>query len=347
MQRKEIAQEVAALCDRWLTPGVHARLSRTDQQRIAALGDIHRLVRLAQIEGAAVSRRLTGLRWEANRLVVTGRCAGLDGMPEHVGVALVLRARNGRGQELIVPAEREGAAFVARRRRGGARLRHLGPAGGRRDGGRGPLRPARRRPRRLRHPAGAPAHRRRGGPAVLHQGQRQPQHRRRRSPDGVPGRARFHRTRWTLGRRLVIDGEVTVVGAPPAASAITPAGLARAAVRARTGRAGGRAAGRRVRGPARDGQVRAGHLGRLSGGRAGRAARAGSGSRRRPDRRRAAPAVGQVARRAMRRSVRPYATSGKGRLSTVVLKMTALLRPSGRILALIAIYVQVQADVLK
>lgn len=321
VQRKEIAQEVAALCDRWLTPGVYARLSRTDQQRIAALGDIHRLVRLAQIEGAAVRRRLTGLRWEANRLVVTG-VAGLDGMPEHDGVALVLRARNVRGQELIVPAERDGAAFIASvdvaaldsgiwdlrvavEMEGVVRYGRLGA-----DRDSCVTRPA---PRLIGAVVALPYFTKGNGNLSIDVGGHLMT---------VPGRARIHRTRWTLGRRLLIDGEVTVVGVIPAASAIS----------------------RLVWRERRTGNERAERVVALPGG--GFAARPAMGK--------FAPGIwdaylevelggpparfrietdaqtvaaprrlwGRLRGGAMLRSVRPYATSGKGRLSTVVLKMT-------------------------
>ncbi|MBG0827658.1 glycosyltransferase family 2 protein [Planomonospora sp. ID67723] len=127
VERKEIAAEVADMCERWMTDGVRERLSPVDRGRIAALEDIDRLVRLAHIELAVVRRELTGLRWDEGDtgLVVSGRVA-LDAMesrgrPELVagGVSLVLRLRQaGDGPvtgitEVTVPAAGDGDEFTA------------------------------------------------------------------------------------------------------------------------------------------------------------------------------------------------------------------------------------------
>src|SRR5690606_2375436 len=50
VRRKDVAEAVAALCDRWLTPGVRERLGSADRQRLAALGVMDRLALLAVIE---------------------------------------------------------------------------------------------------------------------------------------------------------------------------------------------------------------------------------------------------------------------------------------------------------
>nr|WP_055505041.1 glycosyltransferase family 2 protein [Nonomuraea pusilla] len=223
VRRKEIAQEVAALCDEWLTPGVRERLGSTDRQRVASLHDVERLVRLARIENATVRRRLTGLRWDGAGLVVTGT-AGLRGIAGDDGVSVVLRARHDPAGELVVPAEREGRRFTARvdvaaLGSGVWDLRvavevegvvRYGRLGAERDGA--VTRPA---PRLLAAPGGCrvalPYFTRDNGNLSIDVGGH---------VVPVPGRVRVVRTRWGLGRRLHVDGEISVAGTTPPASAI-------------------------------------------------------------------------------------------------------------------------------
>ncbi|WP_449063469.1 glycosyltransferase family 2 protein [Planomonospora algeriensis] len=126
IERKEIAAEVADLCERWLTDGVRERLTPVDRHRIAALEDIDRLVRLAHIESAAVRRELTGLRWDTGpaALTVAGRVVldalgtlGTAGRPELAvdGVTLVLRPRPDGGPpraDVVVPTAGDGGEFT-------------------------------------------------------------------------------------------------------------------------------------------------------------------------------------------------------------------------------------------
>jgi glycosyltransferase involved in cell wall biosynthesis len=116
-RRKEIAEEVAELCERWLTDGVRDRLDDVDRRRLASLADIDRLVRLARIEAASVRRRLTEVCWEGDRLLVSGKVA-LDSLPSSdpdYDLSLVLRPRRpGEGLcEQVFPVTRRGDAFVA------------------------------------------------------------------------------------------------------------------------------------------------------------------------------------------------------------------------------------------
>ncbi|MFI7705687.1 glycosyltransferase family 2 protein [Nonomuraea sp. NPDC049480] len=219
IRRKDIAREVAALCDEWYTPGVHERLGSIDRQRVTALDDIDRLVRLARIESATVRRRLTGLRWDGDRLVVTG-AARLDGISRDDGVAVVLRSRYDPHAELVVPAQRRGGEFTARVEAGALDsgvwdlwvavelegVVRFGRLGAERDSG--ITRPP---PRLIGSRAVLPYFTRGNGNLSIDVGGH---------VVAVPGTARLIRTRWTLGRRLVVDGEVTVAGAAPAASAI-------------------------------------------------------------------------------------------------------------------------------
>ncbi|SEH00328.1 Glycosyltransferase involved in cell wall bisynthesis [Nonomuraea solani] len=318
VRRKDIAREVAALCDEWYTPGVHERLNTIDRQRATALDDIDRLVRLARIESATVRRRLTGLRWDGDRLVVTG-AARLHGITRDDGLAVVLRSRHDPSAELVVPAERKGSEFtvrvdVAALHSGIWDLRvaveiegvvRLGRLGADRDTG-----ITRPQPRLVGGVVSLPYFTRDNGNLSIDMGGH---------VVAVPGTARLIRTRWSLGHRLLIDGEITVVGTVPAAAAIR----------------------RLVWRERRTGCERAERVLALPGG--GFAAR---------------PAVGRLApgtwdayleldlggpparfrietdaetvaapRRwwgaALLRSVRPYATSGKGRLSAVVRRLTA------------------------
>ncbi|MEV0622570.1 glycosyltransferase family 2 protein [Nonomuraea sp. NPDC050404] len=316
VRRKDIAREVAALCEEWYTPGVHERLNTIDRQRAGALDDIDRLVRLARIESATVRRRLTGLRWDGDRLVVTG-AARLAGITRDDGLAVVLRARHDPANELVVPAERKGGEFTARldvsaldsgiwdlrvavEIEGVIRLGRLGA-----DRDSGITRP---QPRMIGGVVALPYFTRDNGNLSIDMGGH---------VVAVPGTARLIRMRWALGHRLLVDGEVTVGGAVPAASAVR----------------------RIVWRERRTGCERADRVMALPGG--GFAAR---------------PAVGRLAvgtwdayleldlggpparfrietetvagpRRwwgtALLRSVRPYATAGKGRLSAVVRRLTA------------------------
>ncbi|MBG0820604.1 glycosyltransferase family 2 protein [Planomonospora sp. ID91781] len=221
IERKEIAAEVADLCERWLTDGVRERLPPVDRHRIAALEDIDRLVRLAHIESAAVRRELTGLRWDAGAtaLTVSGRVAldalGTAGRPELAvdGVTLVLRPRpDGEPPraDVVVPTAGDGGEItgtidltglssgvwdvhVAVECEGIVRTARLGAD---RDGT-----IARPEPRVV------------GGTIVLPYFTR---------PHGnlsidvgghvltVPGTARLTRSHWAAGHRLALTGEVTV-----------------------------------------------------------------------------------------------------------------------------------------
>ncbi|NRQ30726.1 glycosyltransferase family 2 protein [Nonomuraea sp. NN258] len=219
IQRKNIAQEVAALCDEWLTLGVVERLNSIDTQRLAALGDIDRLVRLARIENATVRRRLTGLRWDGDHLVITGT-AVLDGIGNDDGISIVLRARHVPGSELVVPAERKGAAFTARLDvsaldSGVWDLRvavevegvvRFGRLGADRDS------EVTRPPAKLFDRVVAlPYFTRDNGNLSVDVGGH---------VLAVPGGATLTATRWTFGRRLAMDGRVEVAGESPPPAAI-------------------------------------------------------------------------------------------------------------------------------
>jgi hypothetical protein len=131
---------------------------------------------------------------------------------------------------------------------------------------------------------------------------------------GVPGTARLTGTRWTLGRRLLVDGEVRVAGSIP-----EPSTLGRLVWRERS-----------------TGCERAEPVAALSGG--GFTARPALGRFPAgtwdafleldlggpPARYRIEAEAGVVAaqRRSLLMRVRPYATSGKGRLSAVVRRLT-------------------------
>ncbi|WP_327087778.1 glycosyltransferase [Nonomuraea sp. NBC_01738] len=324
VRRKDIAAEVAALCDEWLTPGVRERLTSTDRQRLAALGDIDRLVRLADIESATVLRRLTGVRWEGGNLLLVSGTAALEGMQRHEGVALVLRARHDPAQEVVVPSEGEGPAFTVRvdvstltsgvwdlfvavEMEGVVRLARLGAD---RDGG--ITRPA---PRLIGKAVTLPYFTRDNGNLSLDVGGH---------VLAVPGSVRLTSTRWTLGHRLVIDGVITVGGAVPEAGAVRQLVWRERAtgherVESVTALPGGGFAARPAVGRFAPGTWDA-YLELELGGPPARF------------RIEADPETVPAARRwwqgPILRSVRPYATSGKGRLSTVVRKMTpgAVLR---------------------
>ncbi|MFF4619331.1 glycosyltransferase family 2 protein [Nonomuraea jabiensis] len=318
VRRKDIAREVAALCDEWYTPGVHELLNSVDRQRVAALDDIDRLVRLARVENAAVRRRLTGLCWDGDSLVVTGS-AGLDGVGGGGALAVVLRARHDPAAELVVPAEREGNEFTARvevsalgsgiwdlrvavEAEGVVRLGRLGAE---RDSG------VNRPPPRLMGAVVAlPYFTRDNGNLSIDVGGH---------VVGVPGSVRLIRTRWALGHRLIVDGQVCVAGAAPAASAVK-----RIVWRER--RSGRERTERAVALPGGGFVARLG-VGWLPPGTWDAYLELDLGGP--PARFRIETDAETVAapRRwwgaAVLRSVRPYATSGKGRLSTVVRRLTA------------------------
>ncbi|MEV0596830.1 glycosyltransferase family 2 protein [Nonomuraea cavernae] len=318
VRRKDIAEGVAVLCDEWLTPGVYERLGRTDRERLAALGDVDRLARLARIENAAVRRRLTGLRWEADRLVVSGTAA-LDGMRVHHGISVVLRARREPAAEVVVPAGYDGDEFtalvdvgaldsgiwdlrVAIELEGVVRSGRLGA-----DRDDDVVRPA---PRLIDGLITMPYFTRDNGNLSIDVGG----HLR-----AVPGNARLTRTRWSLGHRLAMDGEVTVAGAAPEAAAVR-----RVVWRERhTGSEhaepvvalpGGGFAARPAVGRLAPGTWDAYLELELGGPPARFRIAADAETVTGPCRLRTA---------ALLRSVRPYVTQGKGRLSAVVRKITA------------------------
>ncbi|WP_336216419.1 glycosyltransferase family 2 protein [Nonomuraea sp. LPB2021202275-12-8] len=317
VQRKNIAQAVAGICDQWLTSGVYQRLSGTDRQRLAALGDVDRLVRLADIESAMVRRSLTGLRWDGDRLVVTGTAA-LEGVGAHEAVALVLRPRQEPGRELVVAAEQEGDGFtagidVAALGAGVWDLRvtvelegvvRAGRLGADREGG--VARPA---PRLIGGVVALPYFTRDNGNLSIDVGG---------YVVGVPGNARITRTSWSFGR-LVVDGEITVAGTVPPASAVR-----RLVWRER---GSGRERADRVVALSGGGFVARPAVGRLSPGTWDAYLELELGGP--PARFRIETDAATVAapRRwlggIVLRSVRPYATAGKGRLSTVVRRLTA------------------------
>nr|WP_158088793.1 glycosyltransferase family 2 protein [Thermoactinospora rubra] len=317
VRRKEITAEVAALCDQWLTPGVRERLTSADRQRLAALADIDRLVRLAQIEAAALRRRLTGLRWEGDKLVVSGT-ASLAGMADHDGVTLVLRARNEHGRELVVPAQRDGESFTARLEPGELAsgvwdvLVAVELEGVQRLGRLGADREAELRcpsPRLVGEVVALPYFTRTGGNLSLDVGGH---------VLSVPGSARITRARWAFGHRLALDGQVTVTGAAPAASAVRQlVWRERSTGHERVERVVGLPGGGFAARPA---------VGRLTPGTWDAYIELQLGGP--PARFRIETAARTVAERRRwwhgpaLRSVRPYATSGKGRLSTVVRAMT-------------------------
>ncbi|WP_271222019.1 glycosyltransferase family 2 protein [Streptosporangium carneum] len=327
-QRKEIAAEVADMCERWLTDGVRDRLSPIDRSRLAALRDIDRLVRLAHIESAVVRRELTGLHWEQEGgLVVSGRVA-LSALeqkerPELVagGLALVLRLRDGgakRPVELVLPVtgDHEGFTGVVDvaglssgvwdvylnvECEGVTRLARLGAD---RDG-----RIVQPVPRVIGGVVALPYFTRPHGNLSLDVGGH---------VVTVPGNARLIRARWALGHRLVLDGEVSVGAASPGTRT----------VRHLVWRE--RWSGRERREPV---EVEAGGafaarqaLGRLGPGTWDAYLELDLGGP--PARFRIEAEAEAIApprtwwRGLVRRSVKPYATAGKGRLSTVVRTFT-------------------------
>ncbi|MEV4292628.1 glycosyltransferase family 2 protein [Nonomuraea bangladeshensis] len=318
IRRKDIAREVAALCEEWYTPGVHERLNSIDRQRAGALDDIDRLVRLARIESATVRRRLTGLSWDGDRLVVTG-AARLDGISRDDGVTLVLRSRYDPHAELVVPARRKGGEFVAPidvaaldsgvwDLRVAVELegvvRH-GRLGAERDKG-----VARPEPRLVGEMAVLPYFTRDNGNLSIDVGGH---------VVDVPGAVRLLHTRWSLGRRLQVHGEVSVAGSTPSVAAVRQlVWRERRSGRERTEPVTALPGGAFTARPA---------IGRLAPGTWDAYLELDLGGP--PARFRIESDADAVAtpRRwpgaALLRSVRPYATSGKGRLSAVVRRMSA------------------------
>ncbi|MFF5211595.1 glycosyltransferase family 2 protein [Streptosporangium sp. NPDC000396] len=327
-QRKEIAAEVADMCERWLTEGVRDRLPAIDRSRIAALQDIDRLVRLAHVESAVVRRELTELRWgQEGRLLVSGRVS-LSALergdrPElAVGrVGLVLRLRSDAPEppaELALPVTGDGEGFTALidvaglpsgvwdvyvnvECEGVTRLARLGSD---RD-----ERIAQPVPRVVDGVVVLPYFTRPHGNLSLDIGGH---------VVSVPGSVRLTRTRWMLGHRLALDGEVVVGTATPG----------RHAVRHLVWRE--RWSGRERREPVavRDGGAFASRqaVGRLGPGTWDAYLELDLGGP--PTRFRIEASAESIVpprtwwRGLVRRSVRPYATAGKGRLSAVVRTFT-------------------------
>ncbi|MER5647268.1 glycosyltransferase family 2 protein [Streptosporangium sp. NPDC002524] len=326
VERKEIAAEVADMCERWLTDGVRERLPAIDRSRIAALQDIDRLVRLAHIESASVRRELTALRWERERegrLAISGKVA-LSTLerydrPEITGgdLALVLRRRHvdpGPSDEVVVPVTGDCAGFtgivdvttlssgiwdvhVSVAFEGVPRLARLGADG------EGLVAPP--MPRVVGEVVALPYFTHPYGNLSLDIGGH---------VVAVPGSARLVRARWAAGHRLVLDGEVSVGAAAPAADA----------VRYLVWRE--RESSRERREPVTVGEggrfTASQAMGRLAPGTWDAYLELDLGG---PPARFRIEAVPEVIeqprtwwRGAIRWSVRPYATAGKGRLSTVV-----------------------------
>lgn len=349
VQRKEIVAEVTDMCERWLTDGVRERLGPIDRSRITALQDIDRLVRLAHIESAVIRRELTGLRWgQDGRLTVSGAVAlsvlEQRDRPELVvgGLALVLRRRpggaeqggtgqGGTGQggatgaaELVVPVTGDAGGFTGLvdvaelssgvwdvylnvECEGITRVARLGAD---RDG-----RIAQPAPRVVDGVVALPYFTRPHGNLSLDVGGH---------VMSVPGSARLTRTRWAIGHRLMLAGEVSVGSAVPQARAVRHL-VWRERLSGRERRepveagAGGAFAARQA-------------LGRLGPGTWDAYLELDLGGP--PARFRIDAAAETIApprtwwRGPILRSVRPYATAGKGRLSTVVRTYTpwALIR---------------------
>ncbi|MFC3979622.1 glycosyltransferase family 2 protein [Streptosporangium jomthongense] len=330
--RRQIAAEVADMCERWLTDGVRERLNPIDRGRVAALQDVDRLVRLAHIESAVVRRRLTGLDWDPrDGLVVTGRVAldalERDGGPDLVagGLDLVLRLRGGavegdRGRpvERVFPVggDHEGFSAVVDvttlssgvwdvylnvECEGVTRLVRLGA-----DRDEPVTRPA---PRMIGGVVALPYFTRSHGNLSLDVGGHVVR---------VPGRVRLTGTRWTAGNRLALDGRVSVGSAAPGTRA----------VRHLVWRE--RWSGKEWREPV---EVEEGGtfamrqaLGRLGPGTWDAYLELDLGG---PPARFRVEAPAEIVapprtwwRGLVRRSVRPYATTGKGRLSAVVRTFT-------------------------
>ncbi|MFB9967455.1 glycosyltransferase family 2 protein [Sinosporangium siamense] len=211
VERKQIAEEVAGLCDEWLTEGVRKRLPSIDRQRLDSLADIDRLVRLAQIEAASVRSRLTGLSWHNGRLSVTGTAIleGLDPAGE-CEIALVLRPRRGGHQDVVAQVAGGPRGFAAALDPAGLAsgvwdayaavtcegVTRLGRLGADRDD-----RVARPAPCVVDDVVLLPYFTRTHGNLSVDVGGH---------VVAVPGRVRLRATRWAFGHRLVLDGEIKV-----------------------------------------------------------------------------------------------------------------------------------------
>ena len=324
--------EVADMCDRWLTAGVRDRLSR-DRPEPARRARGHRPAGTAGAH--RVRRRYAGsspgCAGSGEAGCVSGRVAldtlAQDGRPEIVGgaLALVLRAQTrapGARRPLVScrhrgPRDGRLRGVHRARRRRGAVLRRLGrpcePSSSRAFPGLGRLgadrdgRVARPAPRLVGDVVALPYFTRPNGNLSLDVGG---------YVVGVPGGVRSTRTRWTARTQAGARRQVTSSAPPPRRRA--PYGVWSGA----SGQSGRERrepvtvrAGGGVRHPAGDGPAGARHLGRLPGARPGRAARAlpDRGGRRRRSCRRARGGGGRPGG-----ASDPYATAGKGRLSTVV-----------------------------
>ncbi|SDI26143.1 Glycosyl transferase family 2 [Sinosporangium album] len=211
VERKQIAEEVAELCDEWMTEGVRKRLPSIDRQRLESLADIDRLVRLAQIEAASVDSRLTGLWWQEGSLAVAGT-ATLEGLepPGDYEVALVLRLRRGGLHDVTVPVSGGPRGFTASVEVAGLAsgvwdiyaavtcegVTRLGRLGADRD--EKVVRPSARVHDDI---VLMPYFTRTHGNLSIDVGGH---------VTSVPGRVRLRGTRWAFGHRLVVDGEVKV-----------------------------------------------------------------------------------------------------------------------------------------
>ncbi|GLW10464.1 glycosyl transferase [Microtetraspora sp. NBRC 13810] len=342
IQRKEIAAEVADLCVRWLTDGVRARLDEVDRQRLLSLADIDRLVRLARIEAATIRRTLAELRWEGTRLVLRGR-VGLEGVrtagptswgagrahwsadPRTFELSLVLRPRReSEGvAERVFPVTRRDEEFtavlevadlppevwsvyVAIECEGVTRRVRLGAD---RDS-----RIARPAPLAVGPTIVLPYFTRSHGNLSIDVGGH---------VIAVPCGVRLARARWGFGHRLHLDGRVTVGDGVPAAGAVRRmVWRERQSGRERSGAVallpGGAFSARQALGRFGPGIWDA-YLELAFGGPSMRI-RIETGTDPLPAR--------TWWRWAVRRTVRPYSTAGKGRLSAVVRIVTprSLLR---------------------
>mgnify|MGYP000844587535 FL=1 len=208
--REKIVAETADICAQWLTRGVLDLLSLTDRARVEALDDITHLVRLAEVEQARLTHRLTGLEWQGDRLLICGRVA-LDGIPGRPGLILRERASGREWRPGVTSvADLICAVIPARSLPAGVWDVHavVECHGTRRTVPFGQVRDANVTVPRLRF-----AGRRVVGPFF--------------TPDGrlgvdvgghvirVPGSVRLTRTEW-VGRRLRVDGRVRVAKAPAA-----------------------------------------------------------------------------------------------------------------------------------
>ncbi|MFI0417568.1 glycosyltransferase [Spongiactinospora sp. 9N601] len=217
--RKEIAAEIAALCERWLTDGVRERLSAPERRKLAALDDIDQLVRLARVEASAVTRRLTEVAWAGDLLTLRGEAA-LDGGPDlDFTVSVLLRPRGPAAHgERSFPVWSGGGRFagvidlrdvpsgvwnvhVAITCEGVTRLGRLRPE--RTDAAPGP--------RLLGDRAAVPYFTRVQGNLSIDLGGH---------VAAVPCAAKITEAGWGRGNRLLLGGRVTVGGAAPGSGTV-------------------------------------------------------------------------------------------------------------------------------